>query len=251
MSTQTEVRIHRDGPEWAHEACERLRNLCNQAVRARGRVLVALSGGSTPQALYRSLASPEWKERFDWDRTVFLFGDERCVPPDHPESNYGMTQAALFRPLGIKPERIHRMKGELGDPVTAAQDYEQTLRDVTNSPSPAVPQLDVVLLGLGDDGHTASLFPGTSAVSDRIHLVAVGRSPKGIPSRVTLTLGVINRASVVLFLVTGGGKAPIVRTVLEPQSDAERALPAALVRPEAGRLIWLLDHSAGAALSRR
>lgn len=212
---------------------------------------MALSGGSTPQALYRSLASPEWKERFDWDRMVFFFGDERCVPPDHPESNYAMTEAALFSPLGINPEKIHRMKGELDEAGRAAQDYEQTLRDVTNSPTPVVPQLDVILLGLGDDGHTASLFPGTGALFDRTHLVTVSRSPKGIASRLTLTLGVINRASVVLFLVAGRGKAPMVRSVLEPQTETERALPAALVRPEPGRLIWLLDESAGAALSRR
>jgi 6-phosphogluconolactonase len=181
---------------------------------------------------------------------VFFFGDERCVPPDHPESNYGMTEEVMFQPLGIKPEQVHRIKGELGDPAIAAQEYEQTLRNVTGCPSPAVPRFDVILLGLGDDGHTASLFPGTSAVSERTNLVAVGRAPKGIISRVTLTLGVINQASMVLFLVTGGGKAPMVRVVLEPRSDAERNLPAALVRPDAGRLIWLIDQSAAAGLSR-
>ncbi len=251
MTAQTEVRIRRDGQEWVHEASECLRSVSDEAIRSRGRVLMALSGGSTPMALYRSLASSAWRQRFDWDRMVFFFGDERCVPPDHPESNYGMAQAVLFRPLGIRPEQIHRIKGEADDPAIAAREYEQTLRGVTTCPSPAVPQLDVVLLGLGEDGHTASLFPGTSAVSDRTRLVAVGRAPRGIASRVTLTLGVINRASVILFLVTGGGKAQIVRAVLEPHSDTERDLPAALVRPESGRLIWLVDQSAAAELSRR
>lgn len=250
MTSRTEVRIHQDGQEWVREACECLRSVSEETIRSRGRILIALSGGSTPQALYQSLASPQWRRRFDWDRIVFFFGDERCVPPDHPESNYGMTQQVLFHPLGMKPGQIHRMKGELGDPAIAAREYEHILRNVTGCPAPAIPQLDVILLGLGDDGHTASLFPGSSALSDRTQLVAVGRAPRGIISRVTLTLGVINRASMVLFLVAGGGKASIVRAVLEPHSDTERDLPAALVRPEAGRLIWLLDQSAAAGLSR-
>jgi 6-phosphogluconolactonase len=250
MTSRTEVRIHQDGREWVCGACECLRSVTDEAIRLRGRVSIALSGGATPKALYQCLASPEWRQRFEWDQMVFFFGDERCVPPDHPESNYGMTEEVMFQPLGIKPEQVHRIKGELGDPAIAAQEYEQTLRNVTGCPSPAVPRFDVILLGLGDDGHTASLFPGTSAVSERTNLVAVGRAPKGIISRVTLTLGVINQASMVLFLVTGGGKAPMVRVVLEPRSDAERNLPAALVRPDAGRLIWLIDQSAAAGLSR-
>jgi 6-phosphogluconolactonase len=249
MTSRTEVRIHQDGREWVREACDCLRSVSDEAIRSQGRVLIALSGGSTPKALYQSLASPEWRGRFEWDQMVFFFGDERCVPPDHPESNYGMTQAVMFLPLGIKPEQVHRMRGELGDPAIAAREYEQTLRNVTGCPSPAIPRLDVILLGLGDDGHTASLFPGTTAVCERTDLVAVGRAPRGIVSRLTLTLGVINQASVVLFLVAGGGKAPIVRAVLEPRSDTERNFPAALVRPEAGRLIWLIDQSAAAGLS--
>ncbi len=251
MSIQPEVLIHRDGPEWAHGVCGCLERLCDQAMESRRKVLIALSGGSTPQIFYRALSSPEWKERFDWNRMLFCFGDERCVPPDHPESNYGMTKAALFDPLGLRPEQIYRMKGELDEPTRAADDYERTLREITESPPPLIPHLDVILLGLGDDGHTASLFPGTSALADRNHLVAVGQSPRGVPSRITLTLGVINRASVVLFLVIGRGKAPMVRKVLEPRNEMERSLPATQVRPESGRLIWLLDESAGVSLSQR
>lgn len=250
MTSRTEVRIHQDGRAWVREACECLRSVSEETIRSQGRALIALSGGSTPHALYQSLASPEWRQRFEWDRVAFFFGDERCVPPDHPESNYGMAQAALFQPLDVQPERIHRIKGELGDPAKAAREYEQTLRNETGCPSPAVPRLDVILLGLGDDGHTASLFPGTSAICERTRLVVVGQAPKGIVSRVTFTLGVINQASVVLFLVAGAEKAPIVRAVLEPHSDTERNLPAALVRPETGRLIWLIDQSAAAGLSR-
>ena len=249
MTTQPQVLIYRDGQEWIHEACDLLRRTSEEAIHSHGRVLIALSGGSTPQTLYQALTSAEWKQRFDWDRMVFLFGDERCVPPDHPESNYGTAQAALFRPLGIKPDHIHRMKGETGEPAAAALDYEQTIRQLTDCSAPAIPRLDIVLLGLGDDGHTASLFPETTALSDRAHLVAVGQAPRGISSRLTLTLGVINRATVVLFLVAGAGKASIVRAVLEPHNQTERGLPAAMVQPEPGRLIWLLDQSAGAALA--
>ena len=181
---------------------------------------------------------------------IFLFGDERGVPPDHPDSNYGLALEALFRPLGIGPSQVYRMKGESADLSLAAADYERTVRALTQSLSPAIPRLDLVLLGLGEDGHTASLFPETPALSERNHLVAVGLSPKGIPSRLTLTLGVINRATVVLFLVTGADKAQTVRAVLQPGSQAERALPAAQVKPEDGRLIWLLDDDAAAALRR-
>jgi len=251
MTTQAEVLIFRDGQEWVREACELLRKASEESVHSRNRVLIALSGGSTPKTLYQALTSSEWKHRFDWDRMVFLFGDERCVPPDHVDSNFGMAQAALFGPLRIKPDRIYRMKGETGDPSAAVRDYEQTIRQLTNCPAPAIPQLDIVLLGLGEDGHTASLFPGTTALSDRDHLVAIGRSPRGISSRLTLTLGVINRATMVLFLVAGAGKASIVRAVLEPHNQTERGFPAALVQPEPGRLIWLLDQSAGAALTAR
>ncbi|MGQ0693943.1 MAG: 6-phosphogluconolactonase [Nitrospiraceae bacterium] len=251
MTTQPEVLIYRDGQEWVHGACDLLRRTSEESIHSRGRVLIALSGGSTPRTLYQAMTSSEWKQRFDWDRMVFLFGDERCVPPDHPESNFGTAQAALFGPLRIKADRIHRMKGEAADPAVAAQDYEQTIRQLTDCSAPAIPRLDIVLLGLGDDGHTASLFPGTTALSDQGHLVAVSQSPKGISRRLTLTLGVINRATVVLFLVAGPGKASMVRAILEPHNQAERGLPAALVQPVPGRLIWLLDQSAGAALMVR
>jgi 6-phosphogluconolactonase len=251
MTTQPEVLIYRDGQEWVHAACDLLRRTSEESIHSHGRVFIALSGGSTPKPVYEALTSSEWQHRFDWDRMVFLFGDERCVPPDHQASNYGMAQATLFGPLAIKPDRIHRMKGETTDPSAAAQDYEQAIRQVTDCPAPAIPRLDIVLLGLGDDGHTASLFPGTTALSERDHLVAFSQSPKGISRRLTLTLGVINRATMVLFLVAGTGKASMVRAVLEPHNQAERGLPAALVQPVPGRLIWLLDQSAGAALATR
>jgi 6-phosphogluconolactonase len=176
----------------------------------------------------------------------FLFGDERCVPPDHPDSNFRMAAQALFTSIGIPPVQIHRMHGEERDPAAAAREYEAQLRTLAHCTPPTIPQLDIVLLGLGNDGHTASLFPETEALRDRHHLVAVGRAPNGVARRLTLTLAVINRANVVLFLVAGAGKAEMVRRILKGNTQADRHLPAALVKPEQGRLIWLLDESAAA-----
>ena len=251
MPATPDIRISRDGQEWAHDAAALIQRISEQTIRSNGRFLVALSGGSTPKTLYQTLTAPEWKGRFNWPQTFFLFGDERCTPPEHPESNFGMAQAALFQPLGIRPDHIYRMKGELQDPLAAAQEYEDQLRRLTHCAAPELPWIDLILLGLGEDGHTASLFPGTAALQEKTRVVTVAQAPKGIRSRLTLTLGVINRASVVLFLVTGLGKAPMVRVVLEPQSAVDRAFPAALVSPETGQLIWMLDHSAAAQLTIR
>jgi 6-phosphogluconolactonase len=247
MKAQSDIRIANDG-RWADNAADVIREISEEAIRAHGRFLLVLSGGSTPQRLYKTLADPEWNERFDWARMVFLFGDERCVPPDHPESNYGMARAALFQPLGIRSDQIYRMKGEGKDAPSAAREYEEAIRALTNSPAPTIPRLDLILLGLGDDGHTASLFPGTAALHDRTHLVTVGHSPKGVTLRLTLTPGVINGASVILFLVTGSAKASTVRRVLQPGTDADSQLPAALIRSTSGRVIWLLDQSAASEL---
>ena len=251
MPATPDIRITRDSREWAHDTATLIHRISEQAIASQGRFLIALSGGSTPKILYQTLTSPEWKERFNWRQFLFLFGDERCTPPEHPESNFGMAQAALFQPLDIAPGQIYRMKGEIPDHELAAREYEDMLRSITHCAAPAVPQIDLILLGLGNDGHTASLFPGTSALQDRTRVVTVGQAPTGIPFRLTLTLGVLNRATVVLFLVTGAGKAPMVRAILEPKNAADRAFPAALVAPDPGQLIWMLDHSAAAQLTSR
>jgi 6-phosphogluconolactonase len=251
MAVTRDIRIAPDGQAWAHEAASLVHAVSEEAIRSHGRCLLALSGGTTPKTLYRTLASPEWKARFNWPQIFFLFGDERCVPPEHPESNFHMAQAALFQPLGIHPDHIYRIHGELPDPAAAAQEYEETLRRVTDCAPPEIPRLDLILLGLGEDGHTASLFPGTDALQEQRRALTVGRAPKGITSRLTMTVGVLNRATVVLFLVTGSSKAAMVRAVLEPQSATDRAFPAALVAPETGRLVWMLDRAAAAELTLR
>jgi 6-phosphogluconolactonase len=250
MAATPDIRIAPSTQEWGPAAASLILSVSQQAIQAYGRCLIALSGGSTPKTLYQVLATPEWSARFDWSRMVFLFGDERCTAPDHPESNFRMAQTELFQPLNIRSEQVYRMNGESDDTTAAAQEYEATLRRLTNSPAPRIPVLDLVLLGIGEDGHTASLFPGTPALQEDKRIVIVGHAPTGIRSRLTLTLGVLNHAAVVLFLVTGAGKADIVRRILEPKSDEDRSLPAARISPASGRLVWMLDHSAAQQLQK-
>ncbi|HXC66365.1 MAG TPA: 6-phosphogluconolactonase [Nitrospiraceae bacterium] len=249
MARLPEIRIAHDSHTWAAEAAELVHTIGQEAVRTNGRFLIALSGGTTPETLYRALTSPAFARGFDWSRTTFFFSDERGVPPDDPRSNYALASRVLFTPLNITPSQIYRMAGEALDPQAAAHTYEQQLRRATNAPPSSPPILDLVLLGLGEDGHTASLFPGSPVLRDNQSLIAVSQSPKDPPTRLTMTLGVINRASVILFLVAGTGKAEVVRAILDPKTEAERQLPASLVAPENGRLIWFLDGAAAAGLS--
>jgi len=249
MARPPEIRIAHDSHTWAAAAAELVHTIGQEAVRANGRFLIALSGGTTPETLYRALNSPAFAGRFDWSQATFFFSDERGVPPDDPRSNYALASRALFTPLNITPSQIYRMAGEARDPQAAAYAYEEQLRRATNTSASNLPTLDLVLLGLGEDGHTASLFPGSPVLRDNRSLVAVSQSPKDPPKRLTMTLGVINRASVILFLVAGSGKAEVVRAILDPKTEAERQLPASLVAPKKGRLIWFLDRAAAAELS--
>ncbi len=251
MPVIPEIRIAGDLHAWAQDIAAFIAPLSEQTIRSKGRFIMALSGGSTPKTLYQAMATPEWKVRLDWSRMCFLFGDERCVPPDHPDSNFKMVHTALFQPLDIPAAHICRMKGESEDADKAAQEYEEAIRRLTKSPPPHIPVIDLVLLGLGDDGHTASLFPGTAALQEHNKIVTVGQAPTGVRSRLTLTLSVLNHAAVVLFLVAGSGKAHMVRRILEPESEADRSLPAARISPESGRLVWMLDHSASQLLRKK
>lgn len=248
MPRAPELHIFADIQELALKAASFFLSTGEQTIAERGRFLVALSGGSTPKALYSILTSPEYARRLDWNKVQFLFGDERGVSPSHTESNFAMANKNLFVPLGISSTQIHRMRGE-DEPEAAALQYEDTLRRLTAAPSGQWPALDLVLLGMGDDGHTASLFPGTPSLDAHTRWVVPSLSPKGTRSRLTLTLGVINHASVVLFLVTGLNKAKIVRSVVARQSTDPGLYPAALVQPENGRLLWYLDQGAAAELN--
>lgn len=249
MNAGPELRILESSRELAAEAADLFVWLGNQAIQTAGRFRVALSGGSTPKALHSALAVPGLARQLDWTKVEFFFGDERCVPPDHPESNSGMADETLFRPLGIASRQVFRMHGEAKDQEQAACEYEAVLHRQFGTKPPAWPRFDLILLGLGEDGHTASLFPGTDALNEQTRLVVATRSPKGVPQRLTLTIPIVNQAQTVVFLVSGGSKAAVVRHVLEGREADQAPLPAQAIRPEQGRLIWFLDQAAAAELT--
>ncbi len=214
-------------------------------VTDRGRFVVALAGGNTPRLLYEFLAR-ECRESLPWDRVHFFWSDERYVPPGHPDSNYRMAREALLDHIDVPPANIHRPETDLDDPDEAARRYERELQELLGDD----PRLDWVLLGLGEDGHVASLFPGSPLLSETERLVAVVHdSPKPPPTRLTMTLPIINDASEVHFLVTGEAKAEAVRATLEGPRDS-RHVPAQAVQPAEGTLTWWLDSDAASLLKK-
>jgi 6-phosphogluconolactonase len=218
------------------------------AVARANMFTVALAGGSTPARMYARLVEPDGPGvRAPWERTQFFWGDERHVPPDHPDSNYRMAHEALLRHLPIDGTQVHRVRGELPDTEAAAAAYDAELRTFFGVSPGAFPRLDLILLGLGADGHTASLFPGAAALAEKTRLAVATVAPPA-SRRVTLTLPVLNHAARVVFLVEGSAKADIVAAVLEGPRDPDR-LPAQGVGPDAGELIWLLDARAASQLS--
>jgi 6-phosphogluconolactonase len=217
----------------------------DEAVRRQGRFTVALSGGSTPRALYELLAGPEAPALgppVAWDRVHLFWGDERYVPPDHPDSNYRMTREALLTRVPVPPGQVHRIATEHPDPERAAAAYEATLRSAFGV-TEGWPRFDLVLLGLGPDAHTASLFPGTAALHEATRLVAANWVPKFKAYRITLTYPVFNHAACVLFLVGGAEKTDALREVWHGPRDLDR-YPAQGIQPTGGRLVWLVDRPA-------
>jgi 6-phosphogluconolactonase len=238
-----------DADAVSHAAAEDFVELAGEAIRDRDRFSVVLAGGSTPRRLYQLLAEPPYREGVLWERVHFFWGDERAVPPDHPESNYGMAAAALLSKLRLPSKAIHRIQAEEPDREKAARDYQSEIGRVLGAdPNGPPPIFDLVLLGMGADGHTASLFPYTKAPWERGRWVVSHFVPKLNADRFTLTPPILNRAREVRILVTGVDKAPILRAVLEGPRDPE-GLPVQLVQPEAGRLIWLVDRAAASELS--
>ncbi len=234
----TEYRVFPNASAVAEAAANLLAQLAQGAVRERGRFAVALAGGKTPRATYALLARPPWREQIPWPQVHLFWGDERCVPPDHDASNYRLAREVLLDHVSLLADQVHRVPGEL-EPEAAAQAYTDELMVFFGVDWP---QFDLVLLGMGADGHTASLFPNSAALQVRDRpVVAVSADYQGRPAgRVTLTLPAINAARQVLFLVTGAAKADAVKATLIEQAP----LPAAMVRPESGGLLWLLDAAA-------
>jgi 6-phosphogluconolactonase len=241
-----DVQIFSDPNALVRAEAERFVKLLGDAIAARGRFVAALAGGSTPKPLYELLATPRYAGQIDWTRVHLFWGDERCVPPDHPESNYRMTREALIDRVPIPSQNVHRIRGE-DDPHQAAAAYERTLRDSFGPDDPPTRSFDVVLLGMGLDGHTASLFPGTAAPTEtRRWVTAVHLERPRDMWRVTLTTVVLNAAADVTFLVAGAQKAPRLREVLEERG--ERLLPAQRIQPLRGSLHWMVDAAAAAQL---
>ncbi len=225
----------------AEAAADLFVSLAFEAIAARGRFTVALAGGSTPEAMYTLLTEEPYRSRVDWPLVEIFFGDERCVPPDHAESNYRMAREALLSKVPIPGDNVYRMRGEDPDQNAAAKEYGLMLQEKFGEEG----GLDLCLLGMGDDGHTASIFPGTPAVGEQKHRVVaqfVEKSTTGRSWRITMTSPFINRSYHVLILVAGASKAERLAEVLEGPRDPER-LPIQLVQPM-GQLTWMIDTAA-------
>ncbi|HEV2730412.1 MAG TPA: 6-phosphogluconolactonase [Terriglobales bacterium] len=243
MPSEPEIRILHTPQDLFQAAASEFTALTAAAIGDQGKFTVALSGGSTPKFLYSVLA----KAALPWERIFFFWGDERHVPPDHPESNYRMANEALLSKIPVPPENILRIHGEK-DAEVAARDYEETIKSFFQLRSGEFPRFDLILLGLGPDGHTASLFPGTAALGETKRLVVANWVERLKTHRITFTYPVLNHAACVMFLVSGGDKAEMVRTVLE---DRNANLPSQKVQPVNGKLLWLLDRAAAGKLSKK
>ncbi len=249
MSTNTLHNFHTfaDADAVAQGAAQWIAGLAEQAISAHGRFSVALAGGSTPRRIYEILAGDEGPGRgIDWSKVHVFFGDERTVPPDHADSNFRMANDALLTRVVIPIENVHRMIGE-GDAVANARLYEDELRSFYGDDADW-PAFDLVMLGMGDDGHTASLFPSTDALAERRAWVVANWVEKFNTFRITLTAPAINHAARVLFTVTGAGKAARLKEIVEGPRDTGR-LPSQLIEPRGGAIDWFVDEAAVAELS--
>lgn len=240
------IRVCGDPEDVGRRAADAFIRSAAGAVSLRDRFSAALSGGATPRILYRYLADPAFSDRVPWEKVHLFWGDERAVPPDHPDSNYRMAYETLISKVPIPPENVRRMEGERSDLEAAAKDYEELLRRFFNLSGDRPPSFDLILLGIGTDGHTASLFPGSPALGEKRRRVVAVEVEKLHSRRLTLTLPVLNRAREVLFLAAGREKAPIVKTILSGPSPND--LPAGRVRPAGGKRRFLLDREAAALL---
>jgi 6-phosphogluconolactonase len=240
--------VEPDAAALSQRAAQYFVEMAERSVAARGQARIAISGGLTPKAAFALMADPAqpWHARMPWDRLDLWWVDERCVPPDHPDSNYRMTREALLDHVPVKPEQIHRMEGEL-KPEAAAARYESELRNSFRLEGAETPKFDLVALGMGPDGHTASLFPYTQAIHELGRLATANHVEAKDAWRITLTWPVINRAAEVFFLVSGEDKAQILREVLMGPRAVER-LPSQLIAPANGILTLLLDRAAAALL---
>lgn len=247
---QPDIQIVPNADALCRIAAAEVESSAEAAVREKGSFTVVLSGGSTPKSLYALLADDaSWRARVPWEKTHFFWGDERHVPPDHPESNYRMSYEAMLSKVPIPAAHIYRIKSEYADTEQAAQEYEQTLQTFFHLAVGQYPRFDLVFLGLGPDAHTASLFPGTQALHEQQRLVVANWVGKFDTERITMTAPVLNNAALIVFLVTGEEKALPLKAVLKGRYEPNQ-LPAQLIQPHHGRLLWLVDQAAAHLLQR-
>ena len=248
MSSPPDIRKLTTPQELFEAAAEEVVRAANQAVTERGSFTIALSGGSTPKNLYMLLATNA-RASLPWDRMYFFWSDERHVPPDHADSNYRMAEEAMLAKVPVAASNVFRVPTENPDAAAAAEAYEQTLRKFFAVEAGQVPRFDLILLGMGPDGHTASLFPETSALREKSRLVVANWVEKLKTSRITFTLPLLNAAGCVALLVSGTDKATTLHEVLEGHASGEQ-YPAKLVQPSEGKLLWFVDRAAASELTQ-
>jgi 6-phosphogluconolactonase len=246
-SSVKEVDIYSNSDDLSEAAAGFMTDLAVRSISERGRFVIALAGGSSPRRLYQALADPSWRDRINWGRWHFFISDERVVPLSDPNSNFGMAEKTLLSKVPVRPEQVHLVPTEAGDPDTVARAYEADIRQFFGVGDTEMPRFDAVLLGMGSDGHTASLFPGKPALEEKERLVAP--SPPGVlpppVERVTFTYPLINSARAVIFLLAGADKQAAFRSVRDGVPlEGTPVVPAARVHPESGVLRWFVDSTA-------
>ena len=247
---ESEIRILTDGVAIAKRAAEEFVNVAVAAVGRRGAFRVALAGGSTPKALYGLLANdPAMRAQVPWDKIQVFFGDERHVGPGHVDSNFRMASETMLSLVPLKANHVTRIKGEYPDAVQAAREYEEAIISHFKLKAGELPRFDLLLVGMGNEGHTLSLFPGTKALHADERIVVSNWVGKLYTDRITLTAPAACAAAEILFMVTGADKASALKGVLEGPYEPEQ-MPAQLLRPKNGKLLWLVDTAAGAMLSK-
>jgi 6-phosphogluconolactonase len=239
--------VYKDAEELARAGAQLFIDEAAEAIRGRGRFRVALSGGSTPPRVYELLATPAFSSRVDWNRVDLFWGDERYVPADTPDSNYRMTAQALLEHVPVPPANVHRVPTEISPPSDSASAYEDEIRKAFQE-SASVPHFDLIYLGLGTNGHTASLFPHRPSLHESSRLVVADLVSEVNAWRISMTLPLLNHGRTVAFLTEGEQKAPVLREVLLGPRDPER-LPAQLISPQ-GKLLWMVDTAAASLVIR-
>lgn len=240
-----EINIVKDAAALAEEGARRFVKIATEAVAKRGRFIVAVSGGSTPRGMNELLSAPQFRSQVPWAKTYLFFADERFVPPGHPDSNYLMVKESLLKKIAIPQNNVFRVQTEGCSPEEAARAYANSLTIATGGSEPC---LDLILLGMGPDGHTASLFPNSSVLDSQDLVAAVYDSPKPPPVRVTFTFSLINNAREIIFLIAGPDKAPMVRRALKDIVTYEQ-VPVSGIKPKNGKLQWLIDEKAARDLA--